>query len=186
MARTPSNMLPLGTRLPDVTLPEPGGHLVSVPECQGDKGLLVMFICNHCPFVLHIAPFLKQLSTELAALGIQCVAISSNDPETYPDDAPEKMPGFAEKYGFDFPYLYDESQDVARIFDAACTPDFYLFDSKQKLVYRGQMDGSRPGNDIPVTGEDLLAAGRALSRGEQPSPDQQPSLGCNIKWKVEA
>lgn len=186
MARTPSNMLSLGTRLPDVSLPEPAtGQLVSIPACQGSKGLLVMFICNHCPFVIHVAPFFAELSRRLQAMDIGLVAISSNDPKTYPDDTPEKMPAFADKYHFDFPYLFDESQDVARMFDAACTPDFYLFDAGQKLAYRGQLDDSRPGNDTPVTGKDLLDAADALSRGQQPSPDQQPSLGCNIKWKAD-
>ncbi|HEY7883638.1 MAG TPA: thioredoxin family protein [Cellvibrionaceae bacterium] len=183
MARTPSNMLPLGTSLPAVTLPDGTGKMHSLADCTGSKGTLVMFICNHCPFVIHIAEFLKPLNHQLNALGISAVAISANDVEAYPADAPEKMLDFAAQYGLTFPYLYDESQDVARTFDAACTPDFYLFDGDNKLAYRGQLDDSRPGNDVPVTGVDLLTAAKALSDGEPLSTEQKPSLGCNIKWK---
>lgn len=185
MARTPSNMLPLGTPMPDATLPDPSsGKSHQLSQCAGEKGLLVMFICNHCPFVLHVAPLLEELNQDLNYLGIQCVAISSNDVETYPDDAPDKMALFAQKYQLAFPYLYDETQEVARAFDAACTPDFYLFDRDLKLVYRGQLDDSRPGNHQPVTGKDVLAAAEQLSHGKQPPAEgQTPSLGCNIKWK---
>lgn len=183
MARTPSNMLPLQTPMPDATLPDGKGRQYHLSECTGEKGTLVMFICNHCPFVIHIADFLRPLSEKLQALGIQCVAISANDVEQYPADAPEKMVEFAKKYSLDFPYLYDQTQQVARTYDAACTPDFFLFDGNGKLAYRGQLDDSRPGNDEPVNGADLLAAAEAVSRGNQPSQDQKPSLGCNIKWK---
>ncbi|WP_111641191.1 thioredoxin family protein [Marinimicrobium alkaliphilum] len=187
MARTPSNMLALGTPLPEVKLPDPGGETWPIAQRKGENGLLVMFICNHCPFVLHIAPFLAELDDKLNALGIRTVAISSNDVSAYPDDAPDKMAEFAQKYTLGYPYLYDESQDVAKAFNAACTPDFFLFDSQLKLAYRGQLDDSRPGNDIPVTGVDLLAAAEALARGETPPAEsQKPSLGCNIKWKSEA
>lgn len=184
MARTPSNMLPLGTPLPDATLPDPAGETWKLSQRMGDKGLLVMFICNHCPFVLHIAPFLEELNDKLNAMGIRCIAISSNDVNEYPDDSPEKMAQFAATYKLAFPYLYDESQKVARSFDAACTPDFFLFDHARKLAYRGQLDESRPGNDITVTGEDLLAAAERVAKGEPvPEDSQKPSMGCNIKWK---
>lgn len=184
MARTPSNMLPLGTELPDTTLPDPAGETWTLSQRMGDKGLLVMFICNHCPFVLHIAPHLEALNDRLNALGIRCIAISSNDVAAYPADAPEKMAQFAKEYKLAFPYLYDETQQVAKAFDAACTPDFYLFDGNKRLVYRGQLDDSRPGNDVPVTGRDLLAAAELVAAGKQPPAEQQqPSLGCNIKWK---
>ncbi|UTF61514.1 thioredoxin family protein [Gilvimarinus sp. DA14] len=183
MARTPSNMLPLGTDLPQVKLPDGAGDIYNIRDNLKDNGLLVMFICNHCPFVLHIADFLSPMARELSKLGIGSVAISSNDAAQYPDDAPDKMVAFAAQHDFPFPYLYDESQDVARAFDAACTPDFYLFDGTGKLVYRGQMDGARPGNDEPVDGADLIAAAKALAEGGEVSPAQRPSLGCNIKWK---
>jgi len=184
MARTPSNMLPLGTRLPDFRLPDPAGETWTLSQRRGENGLVVMFICNHCPFVLHIAPFLEELNDKLNALGIRCIAISSNDVREYPQDAPDKMAQFAAEYKLAFPYLYDESQKVAKAFDAACTPDFYLFNSKQELAYRGQLDDSRPGNDIPVTGADLLEAAEQVAKGEQPPAEKQkPSMGCNIKWK---
>lgn len=185
MARTPSNMLPLGTELPDTQLPDAAGETWKLSQRRGENGLVVMFICNHCPFVLHIAPFLETLNDRLNELGIRCIAISSNDVEAYPDDAPDKMAQFAKKYKLAFPYLYDETQKVAKSFDAACTPDFYLFDQDQRLVYRGQLDDSRPGNDIPVTGKDLLEAAALVARGEVPAEESQvPSLGCNIKWKA--
>jgi peroxiredoxin len=187
MARTPSNMLPLGTPMPDVTLPDVSGEPHRLQQYAGEQGVLVMFICNHCPFVLHVAPFLEELCQELNLMGIQCIAISSNDVEAYPDDAPDKMALFAQKYQLAFPYLYDETQEVAKAFDAACTPDFFLFDKELKLAYRGQMDGSRPGNGIPVSGLDLITAAEQMSRGEQPPPEnQKPSLGCNIKWKKQS
>jgi len=184
MARTPSNMLPLGTRLPDFSLPDPAGEHWTLSQRMDDKGLVVMFICNHCPFVVHIAPFLEELNDKLNALGIRCIAISSNDVREYPQDAPDKMAQFAAEYKLAFPYLYDESQKVAKAFDAACTPDFFLFDENRKLVYRGQLDGSRPENGVPVTGKDLRGAIDALLSGSEISRDQQPSIGCNIKWKA--
>lgn len=184
MARTPSNMLPLGTPLPDATLPDPAGETWNLSQRMGDNGLLIMFICNHCPFVIHIAPFLEELNEKLNAMGIRCIAISSNDVAEYPADSPRNMAQFAGEYKLAFPYLYDESQNVARSFDAACTPDFFLFDRNKNLAYRGQLDDSRPGNDIPVTGRDLLAAAEQVARGEQPpESEQKPSMGCNIKWK---
>lgn len=183
MARTPSNMLPLGTVLPEATLPDGAGDLYDIRTSVKENGLLVMFICNHCPFVLHIADFLGPLARELAGLGIGTVAISSNDVVHYPDDAPHKMVAFAAHHNFNFPYLYDESQAVAKAFDAACTPDFYLFDNGLELAYRGQMDDARPGSDAPVNGADLLAAAKAIAVGQPVSREQRPSLGCNIKWK---
>ncbi|SFC01566.1 Peroxiredoxin [Marinospirillum celere] len=184
MARTPSAMLPLGTPLPDANLPDPNNQYWRLSESLGSKGLLVMFICNHCPFVLHIAPFLETLYDQLDELGIKTLAINSNDIKAYPADSPEKMSEFAAEYRLPFPYLFDSSQEVAKSFSAACTPDFFLFDHRGKLSYRGQLDSSRPGNEQPVTGEDLLTAAKLLSQGIQPPEvHQKPSLGCNIKWR---
>lgn len=187
MARTPSNMLPLGTELPDANLPDPNNQFWRLSHSLDTNGLLVMFICNHCPFVIHIAPFLETLHDRLRELGIQVVAINSNDVTTHPDDSPDKMCEFAAQYRLPFPYLFDESQKTARRFDAACTPDFFLFDGKGRLAYRGQLDDSRPGNEVPVTGKDLLAAAEQVARGGQPpEAEQKPSMGCNIKWKAGA
>jgi peroxiredoxin len=183
MALTESTMLELGTLAPDFALPDVvSGKTVRRDEFRGQKALLVMFICTHCPYVKHIEKGLAQLGADYAAkLGI--VAISSNDAESYPDDNPAGLKRQAQTMGFQFPYLYDESQAVARAYKAACTPDIYLFDAEMKLVYRGQFDGSRPGNGVPVTGKDLRAALDAVLRGEKPGPDQKASIGCNIKWK---
>lgn len=150
---------------------------------RGDKGTVIMFICNHCPFVVHVNPKISELAREYQAKGIGFVAISSNDVDNYPQDAPHLMKQKAKEEGYTFPYLYDETQEVARAYDAACTPDLYLFDADLKLVYRGQLDDSRPGNGIPLSGKDLKAAMDALLDGEPIDPDQRPSLGCNIKWK---
>jgi peroxiredoxin len=183
MALTESTMLELGTTAPDFALRDVvTGKMVHRDDFRGQKGLLVMFICTHCPYVKHIEKGLAQLCSDYAGkLGI--VAISSNDAQNYPDDSPEGLKKQAQRLGFAFPYLYDESQAVARAYHAACTPDIYLFDKDFKLVYRGQFDGARPGNNVPVTGEDLRAALDAVLRNEQPSPDQKASIGCNIKWK---
>lgn len=181
MALTPSTMVSLGSIAPDFELPDPrNGQTIALSDLACDKGLLVMFICNHCPFVKHVEPGLIQLARDYAGKGIDIVAISANDVVSHPDDSPEKMA----KKGYSFPYLHDESQAVAKAYDAACTPDFFLFDSDRKLVYRGQFDDSRPGNDVPVTGTDLRAAMDALLAGRQPSTDQKPSIGCNIKWRA--
>jgi peroxiredoxin len=185
MARTPSNMLDLGTEAPDFALPDPHGNIYSRDQIIGKHGLLVVFYCNHCKFAKHIRDRFVQVSSEYINKGIGIVAINSNDVENYPDDSPEKMAEESKMYGYRFPYLFDESQDVARAYDAACTPDFYLFDKHLKLVYRGQFDDSRPGNDEPVTGADLKAAMQALVDGGKPAADQKPSLGCNIKWKQQ-
>jgi peroxiredoxin len=184
MARTPSTMLELGVSAPDFSLPEPlSGAQRSLSDFNGGKGLLVLFICNHCPFVLHILDSLVDFAWEYQAKGLDVVAISANDVDSYPDDSPEKMAELARTRGFSFPYLYDGEQEVAKAYQAACTPDLYLFDGGHKLVYRGQYDAARPGNDIPVTGEDLRRAADALLAGKPISQEQSPSLGCNIKWK---
>ncbi|WP_288131428.1 thioredoxin family protein [Microbulbifer sp.] len=182
MALTPSSMIPLGTPIPAFSLPAPTGTLVSSSHYSG-KPLLVMFICNHCPFVKHIAAALAEFSEQYMAAGLGIVAINSNDFANYPEDSPEKMQEEVAARGYPFAYLVDEDQSVAKAFDAACTPDFFIFDGKGKLAYRGQFDDSRPGNDKPVNGKDLRAAADAVLAGKQPSEDQTPSIGCNIKWK---
>lgn len=183
MARTPSTMLELDTPAPDFSLPSPvSGKTVSLADFAG-KPLLVVFACNHCPYVLHILREFVDFAEEYGSKGLGIVMINANDVANYPDDSPEKMIEIAREYGFDFPYLYDESQQTAQAYQAACTPDFFLFDDRHRLYYRGQFDGSRPGNDEPVTGADLRAAADAVLAG-QPAPEPQiPSLGCNIKWK---
>jgi len=183
MARTPSTMLPLGTPAPAFSLPDCKGGTVSLESVKGERGTLIMFICNHCPYVKHVRHELASLGREYQAKGIGVAAISSNDVENYPDDSPEKMVQEANDAGYTFPYLYDEDQRVAQAYRAACTPDFFLFDADLKLAYRGQLDEARPKNDMPVTGSDLRAAMDALVAGKQPSENQKPSLGCNIKWK---
>ena len=184
MALTPSTMLELGTPAPAFALPEPAtGKQVNLEDFSGSKALLVLFICNHCPYVKHIADALASFAREYQPKGVAVVAISSNDAGYRAEDGPEFMAQEARQRGYSFPYLYDESQAVAKAYRAACTPDLFLFDAEHKLVYRGQFDASRPGNDIPVSGADLRAAADALLAGE-PMPAQQiPSIGCNIKWK---
>ena len=184
MALTPSNMLPLGTKAPDFNLVDTkDNQKKSLNQLKGTNGTLVMFICNHCPFVIHVNEELVKLANDYKSKGINCIAISSNDVENYPQDGPDEMKIHAKENNYPFPYLYDETQAVAKAYDAACTPDFFLFDEDLKLVYAGQLDGSRPGNDIPVTGEDLRAAMDALLNNEIINPNQKPSMGCNIKWK---
>jgi peroxiredoxin len=183
MVRTPSTMLPLGTRAPDFALPNVDGRTVTLADSAGPRGTLVMFICNHCPFVKHVADQLAALGREYLPRGIGVVAISSNDVSSHPADSPEQMVHEAEDRGYVFPYLYDETQEVAHAYHAACTPDFFLFDGDRKLTYRGQLDSSRPGNDVPVTGADLRAAIDAVLAGHPVPTEQRPSLGCNIKWK---
>ncbi|MEK9509908.1 thioredoxin family protein [Gemmatimonadota bacterium Y43] len=184
MARTPSTMLPLGTPMPAFTLPDVvSGDAVSSHEIAGAPASVVVFWCNHCPFVKHIAPRFVDFARGAMERGVKVVAISSNDAAAYPDDGPEAMAELATADGYPFAYLYDESQTVAKAFSAACTPDFYLFDGEGELAYRGQFDGSRPGNAVPVTGEDLAAALERVLAGEAVGDDQVPSLGCNIKWK---
>ncbi|MCP5158107.1 MAG: thioredoxin family protein [Gammaproteobacteria bacterium] len=187
MAQTASTMLPLGTLAPDFSLPEPAtGKTVSLADFQDAPVLLVMVICNHCPFVKHIRQGLTQFARDYQVKGLATVAFSANDVANYPDDSPARMAEEASRFGYSFPYLYDESQRVAKAYHAACTPDFFLFDADRKLVYRGQFDGSRPGNQIPVTGADLRAAVDAVLASQSVSADQKPSIGCNIKWKVGA
>ena len=183
MARTPSIMAPLGSSAPDFKLPDPTGHPWTLAKVARPGGLLVMFICNHCPFVKHVADELARLGRECLGRDLGVVAISANDVANYPDDRPELMALEAESRGYSFPYLYDESQEVARAYQAACTPDFFLYDGKLKLVYRGQLDSSRPGNNIPVTGSDLRRAIDAMLNREPIPEPQVPSIGCNIKWR---
>ncbi|TVP55433.1 MAG: thioredoxin family protein [Gemmatimonadales bacterium] len=183
MARTPSTMLPLGTEAPDFSLPDTDGKTVALEDFREAPALVVMFICNHCPFVKHVREGLAEFGRDMAEKGVGVVAISSNNVETHPEDSPEKMAIEKREAGYPFPYLYDESQDVAEAYQAACTPDFFLFDGDRKLVYRGQFDGSRPGNEVPVTGEDLRRAVDAVLDGREVPGEQLPSLGCNIKWK---
>ena len=184
MARTESNMLPLGTKAPEFHLIDTVDNTKkSLNELKGITGTLVMFICNHCPFVIHVNAQLSQLAKDYISRGINCIAISSNDVENYPQDRPELMKKNAIENGYIFPYLYDQTQEVAKAYDAACTPDFFLFDADLKLVYTGQLDDSRPGNGIPVTGKDLRAAIEALVNNETVNPNQKPSMGCGIKWK---
>ncbi len=185
MVQTPSNMMPLGTSAPDFCLPDTiSGNKLSLQELKGELATLVMFICNHCPFVKHIQSELVKLGKEYISKGIGIIAISSNDVNNYPEDAPDKMQTLANSLGYAFPYLYDETQEVARAYDATCTPDFFVFDQELKCVYRGQLDDSRPGNDIPTTGRDLRNALDAILSGNTVNPEQKPSIGCNIKWKT--
>lgn len=184
MALTASNMLPLGTTAPDFKLVDTvDKKLKSLQELKGTTGTLVMFICNHCPFVVHVSSQLSQLAKDYITKGINCIAISSNDVDNYPQDAPHIMKQNAIDNGYIFPYLYDQTQGIAKAYDAACTPDFFLFDEDLKLVYTGQLDDSRPGNGIPVTGKDIRAAMNALINKDDVNTIQKPSMGCNIKWK---
>lgn len=183
MVRTASTMLPLGTHAPDFSLFNVDGRVVSRDDFHGAPALLVIFMCNHCPYVIHIADELAQLTAEYQSRGVAIVGINANDSSSYPADSPEQMVHEAEKRGYVFPYLYDETQEVARSYRAACTPDFFLFDADRRLVYRGQLDESRPKSDVPVTGRDLRAALNAVLSGQPVPEPQKASLGCNIKWK---
>ena len=185
MARTESFMLPLNTEAPNFSLTNGVDNIkVTLDKVKGRSGTLVIFMCNHCPYVLHLLDKMVEVSHDIKKLGINTVAISSNDVENYPDDRPELMKKLALEKSFDFPYLYDPSQEVALAYKAACTPDFYLFDQDLKLAYRGRFDNARPKNDNPVTGKDLMNACQKLSKGAAQETDQIPSLGCNIKWKA--
>jgi len=183
MALTPSTMVPLGTAAPEFSLPDPSGTIVSLNDFQGSKAYLIAFICNHCPYVKHVRKELAAIGRDYQAKGVTVIAINSNDVANYPDDSPAKMKEEVQIAGYTFPYLYDETQDVAKAYKAACTPDFYVYDGDKKLVYRGQMDDSRPGSSAPVTAEDLRAALDAVLSGTAASIEQKPSVGCNIKWK---
>lgn len=184
MARIPSNMLPLGSKLTDKTLPNTlNGKDLDLYNYIGDRPSLLMFICNHCPFVIHLHVGIQNLYTDYKSKDLAILAISANDVVNYPEDSPEKMKALFENLGLDFPYLYDENQDFTKSLDAACTPDFFLFDKEKNLVYRGRFDESRPGNGIAVSGNDIRAALDAVMKGEFISTYQKPSMGCNIKWK---
>jgi peroxiredoxin len=175
-------MLPLGTKAPAFSLRNVDGKTVSLADFAGAPAYLIIFMCNHCPYVKHVAPQLARLARDYQAKGVAVIAISSNDVSTHPADSPEQMVHEVDQRGYTFPYLYDETQEVAQAYAAACTPDFYVFDKNQKLVYRGQMDSSRPDSGVPVTGSDLRAALDAVLAGKAPAADQKPSIGCNIKW----
>ncbi len=185
MSRTPSNMLALGTLAPDFHLKDTNSvdAVVSFSEVKGEKGTLVMFICNHCPFVHHVITEVVMIANDYRVQGIGVIAISSNDVINYPQDSPQLMTEFAFENNFEFPYLYDETQEVAKAYNAACTPDFFLFDNQNRLVYRGQLDDSRPGNGIPLSGNDLRGAIDGVIYNRTINPNQKPSVGCNIKWK---
>src|SRR3974390_53013 len=183
MVAVNSTMLPLGTKAPDFRLPDTTGKSISLKDLQGAPALVVVFMCNHCPYVKHIRSGLAQLARDYLPRSVAVVGISSNDVTNYPADSPPKMAEEAKAAGYTFPYLYDETQAVAKAYRAACTPDLYLFDKDQRLVYRGQFDDSRPGNGVPVTGKDVRAALDAVLAGQAVSPNQKASIGCNIKWK---
>lgn len=184
MALTPTKKIPLGFKAPEFSLPDMiSGRMLGFEDVKGERGTLVMFICNHCPYVKHVIHELVRLGNEYMPKGIGFVAVNSNDADKYPEDSPEKMKEFAALNHFPFPYLYDESQEVAKAYDAACTPDFDLFDANGLCVYRGRLDGARPGNDVPVTGQDMRLAFDQLLAGEAIPEEQLPSMGCNIKWK---
>jgi peroxiredoxin len=182
MVKTASTMLQLGTKAPDFSLPNIDGSVVSLADFADKKGLLVVFMCNHCPFIKHLRTELSEFGNEYQDKGLGVIGISSNDVASHPDDSPKKMAEEAAEAGYRFAYVYDESQEVAKAYKAACTPDFFLFDSDMTLAYRGQFDGSRPGNDIPVTGADLRAACDQVLASEPVPVEQKPSIGCNIKW----
>lgn len=183
MALTPSTMLELGTTAPSFRLADTHGSVVSLDDFRGAPALLVIFMCNHCPYVKHIRSVLAAVTRDYLAKGVAVVGINSNDAVNYPDDSPAKMAEEVKTVGYAFPYLYDETQEVAKAYRAACTPDIYLFDGAAKLVYRGQFDDARPGNNVPVTGKDLTAAVEAVLAGRAVPAEQKPSMGCNIKWK---
>ena len=183
MAETPSTMLALGTSMPSFRLPDPSGKWVSSDDFKEAPAVLVAFICNHCPYVKHIRSHFATLAREYQAKGVAVVGINSNDVNTHPEDSPEMMAKEIKAIGYSFPYLYDETQETAKAYCAACTPDFYVFGGERRLIYRGQMDDSRPGNNRPITGADVRAALDAVLAGKPVPGDQKPSLGCNIKWK---
>ena len=183
MALTGSTMMPVGTLAPHFSLPDTTGGTVSLADFQNAPALLVMFLCNHCPYVQHVAYTIARLARDYQKKGVAVVGINSNDAEKYPADSPSMMQEEAKRVGYTFPYLFDESQAVAKAYHAACTPEFYIFDKQRKLAYRGCMDGSTPGNAVPTTGEDLQAALDAVLAGKPISGEQKPSMGCNIKWK---
>ncbi len=184
MALTPSNMIPLGTKAPDFKLLDAvSENDLNLEQLKSDKATVIMFICNHCPYVKHVQQGLVELANDYISKGVSFIAINSNDAKNYTEDSPDNMKKVAERLGYPFPYLFDETQEIAKAYDAACTPDFYIFDEGLKLIYRGQMDDSRPGNGKPVTGQDIRKALDHMLDGTTVSEDQIPSIGCNIKWK---
>lgn len=184
MAATPSTMMPLGKKAPDFNLLEPlSGIYKSLGELKSEKATMIMFICNHCPFVKHVNDQLVKLALDYQSKGISFIAINSNDADNYPEDSPEKMKEYAVELKYPFPYLFDAKQDIAKAYDAACTPDFFIFDNTMKCIYRGQLDDSRPNNGKPVTGMDIRNALDAILNGQEVSKEQLPGIGCNIKWK---
>lgn len=186
MALTPSTMIPLGTIAPSFTLPDTvTGKIMSLDDLKSDKATVIMFICNHCPYVKHVQTQLVQLAIDYQPKGISFIAISSNDAENYPEDAPDKMKAVAKRLGYPFAYLYDETQEIAKAYHAACTPDIYIFDGRLRCVYRGQLDDSRPGNQAPLTGRDVRNALDNILNNQSVIPVQKPSTGCNIKWKYK-
>ncbi len=184
MSLTPSNPFPIGTQAPDFTLQDTvSGKSLTLQQLKGAKGTVILFICNHCPFVVHVNEALVKLANDYIKQGFGFIAISSNDVENYPQDSPELMKHIAERLQYPFPYLYDETQEVAKAYDAACTPDFYVFNADLKATYHGQLDDSRPGNGKPLTGQDIRNALNAILNNDSPLENQKPSIGCNIKWK---
>ena len=184
MAVESSKDLPLGTRAPDFALPDTvSGRTIRLGDYAASPALLVAFICNHCPYVQHMRAAFVEFAREFQPRGLAVVAISANDPEAYPQDSPEQMAIEAKKSGFTFPYLFDRTQQTAKVYQAVCTPEFYLFDAAQRLVYRGRFDASRPNSQVPITGSELRAAAEAVLAGRQPAADQKPSIGCGIKWR---
>jgi len=183
MSVTPSTMAPLGMKAPDFSLPDTEGNTFALSDFEDADALLVLFMCNHCPYVKHLKEALARFGREYGEKGLAMVGINANDPRTHPQDSPERMKEDAERFGYPFPYLFDQTQEVAKAYGAACTPDFFLFDGDRTLVYRGQFDDSRPGNDEPITGEDLREAVDAVLEGRPVPEDQRPSVGCNIKWR---
>ena len=184
MAATPSTMMPLGTTAPSFSLLNATtGKIVTLDSLKSDLATVIMFICNHCPFVIHVQKQLVQFANDYQPKGVSFIAINSNDVVNYPEDSPAKMQEVAQRLNYSFPYLYDETQEVAKAYQAACTPDFYVFDAELKCAYRGQLDNSRPQNNVPVTGQDIRSALDAILAGQTVNPDQIPSIGCNIKWK---
>ncbi len=184
MALTPSSMIPLGTKAPDFKLLDAvSENDLNLEQLKSDKATIIMFICNHCPYVKHVQQGLVELANDYISKGVSFIAINSNDVKNYTEDSPDNMKKVAERLGYPFPYLFDETQEIAKAYDAACTPDFYIFDEGLKLIYRGQMDDSRPGNGKPVTGRDIRKALDQILGGTPVSEDQIPSIGCNIKWK---
>lgn len=185
MVKTASSMLPLGTRAPEFQLLDPlTNHMVGLNSLRGDVATVIMFICNHCPYVIHVAPELARMGKEYADKGVGFIGINSNDVDNYPEDSPEKMIMEVKSRGYSFPYLFDETQETAKAYHAECTPDFFVFDKNLNCTYRGQLDDSRPGNQIALSGQDLRAALNCLIQGVEVNPDQKPSVGCNIKWKM--